>query len=551
MKLALLGLAAAVGCAVHAAEPELPAGAAAAEQRINRDALAGAIRFLADDLLEGRAPAARGDRLARAYIRAEMEQLGLRPGGPGDQWEQPFAMVGLTTRAPKTWPFRAGERTLDLSLWDDFILASGVQAERARLDGAELVFVGYGITAPEFGWDDFKGRDLRGKLLLMLNNDPDESPELFAGKRRLYYGRWDYKYESAAKQGAAGAIILHTPESAGYPWAVVQNSWSGEQFELPDEGGPRLQLTGWVTEQAGRRLVALGGQDLDRLVAAAHRRDFQPVDLGVRTSVDVACELRRVETANVLGVLPGVAGPLAEQLVVFSAHHDHLGVGPPDERGDSIYNGALDNASGVAQLLAVARAFVALPAAPSRSVLFLALAAEEQGLLGSEYYARHPTVPAGRIAADINFDGGNIWGPTTDIALIGRGKSDLDRLAEAAAARQGRHVTDEAFPDRGFFYRSDQFNFAKIGVPSLYFDQGAQFTGRPADWGREQVETWENRHYHRPSDEFGPDWNLDGMVDDARLAFIAGLLAATQRELPAWRPGDEFEAARKRALSAP
>jgi Zn-dependent M28 family amino/carboxypeptidase len=526
-------------------------GAEAAAARIDRDTLEAPVRFLADDLLEGRGPATRGDRVARLYLATTLQLLGLTPGFSGGAWEQPFDVVGLTAQMPEAWTFSAGGRQVELKRWDDYIASSGVQREEARIDGAELVFVGYGIQAPEYRWDDFKGADLKGKVLVMLNNDPDWDPELFAGKRRLYYGRWTYKYESAARQGAAGAIIIHTTESAGYPWQVVQTSWSGEKFMLPHAGEAEIQVQAWATEEAVRRLVAASGHDLAKLVEAAHSRDFHPVPLGIRTSLTLPTKLSRSQTANVGGLLPGSDPKLASEVVIYSAHHDHLGVGAPDKRGDRIYNGAVDNASGCGQLLAIAKAFAALPERPRRSLLFLFVGVEEQGLLGSEYYAKHPSFPPGKMAADINFDGGNIWGKTTDLTSIALGKSgSIDQLVQALAARQGRTVAGDQFPDRGFFYRSDQFNFAKIGVPALYLNSGTSFTGHPAGWGKQVIQTWEATRYHQPSDELTSDWNFDGMVQDAQLGFHAGLAIAQSDTLPAWNPGDEFNAARQKALAA-
>lgn len=530
--------------------PALPQGAETAAEQIAASLLSGHVRFLSHDLLEGRGASSRGDELARAYIASTFEGLGLRPGGPDGSWQQSFDIVGVTTTLPKSWSFTAGGTSLALTYYEDYIGTIGNQQEMARLDGAELVFVGYGMQAPEYGWDDFKGMDLRGKILVVLNNDPDWDDTLFAGKTRLYYGRWDYKYESAARQGAAGALIVHTTPSAGYPFQVVQTSWSGEQFELPATGEPRVQFQGWVTEDAAKRLVALGGKDLAKLVESAKKKSFKPVPLGVTTSLELQANLSRTRTANVLGLLPGRDPVLAKEVVVYTAHHDHLGVGEPNEKGDTIYNGALDNASGVAQVLAIARAFKALPEPPKRSILFLAVGVEESGLLGSEHYAAHPTFAPGRIAANVNIDGGNIWGRTKDLAMVGLGKSSMDEVAVAIAAKQGRIVKPDQFPDRGFFYRSDQFNFAKIGVPALYCDSGVDFVGRPEGWGKEQIEAWEATHYHQPSDELTPAWNFDGLIQDAQFAFWCGLAVAEAPALPAWKPGDEFEAARKQALAA-
>ncbi len=537
---AVLVIPAAVVGAAPPAALDLPPGALQAAKAIDRAVLEAPIRFLADDLLEGRAPSHRGDALARLYVASVMESLGLRPGASDGGWEQRFALVGITTHAPQTWAFRAGEREVALRFWDDFIAASGVQQPEVVVPESELVFVGYGIQAPEYDWDDFKGADLKGKILLMMNNDPDWDPSLFAGTRRLYYGRWSYKYESAARAGAVGAIIIHTTPSAAYGWNVVQNSWTGEQFELPDAGEARILLRAWTTEAATRRLLALAGLDLDTLVAQARSRAFRPVPLGIRTSLRLANTLSRGETGNVLGLLPGSDPALKAQAVVFSAHHDHLGIGKPDARGDTIYNGAVDNATGVAEVLAIARAFVALPTPPRRSILFAIVSCEESGLLGSAYYTEHPTFPIAATAADLNFDAGNIFGATRDVALVGEGKSTLDRVAEAAAALQGRVVTGEQYPDRGGYYRSDHFSFAKVGVPGLYFKGGVDYVGREPGWGKKVAEEWGAAHYHQPSDEYGPDWNFDGMIQDAQLGFLAGLAVAQADEMPSWLPGDEF-----------
>jgi Zn-dependent M28 family amino/carboxypeptidase len=549
----LLVGAAVLTTGIASAQPPGPfptAVEAAAKTYITRNTLEAPIRFLASDALEGRGPATRGDELARLYLATQLESLGYQAGGPNGQWQQPFDVVAVKASFPKVWSFQAAGGAVDLKWWDDYIAGSGVQQPQGTIDNAELVFVGYGIEAPEFKWNDFKGRNMRGKVLVMLNNDPDWDPNLFAGKRRLYYGRWSYKYESAARQGAAGAIIIHTTPSAGYPWQVVQSSWSGTQFSLPDEGEARIQVKGWATEEAMRRLMKAGGKDLDKLVAAAHSRNFKPVPLGIRTSLAFANELSRTQTANVAGLLPGSDPKLKSEVVVYSAHHDHFGIGAPDASGDKIYHGAEDNASGCAQLLAMARAFASLPEKPRRSILILFVAVEEQGLLGSLYYALHPTIPPGKIAADINYDGGNIFGRTHDVTLVSSGKSSLDKVVEAVAQAQNRVVKPDQFPDRGYYYRSDQFSFAKVGVPGIYLDSGTDFIGRPADWGRQQKEQWEETHYHQPSDRLDGTWNFDGMVEDAQLGFFAGWLIAQAAAMPKRNRGDEFEAARKKALAA-
>jgi len=508
------------------------------------------IGTLAADDMQGRGPGSDGDRQTRDYLARELESLGYAPGGPDGSWQQPFELVGINSQQPPTWEFSAGDETVTLEQSSEFIVASGVQREQASVENAELVFVGYGIQAPEYEWDDFKGQDLTGKVLVMLNNDPDWDPALFEGDTRLYYGRWTYKYESAAAQGAAGAIIIHTEASAGYPWQVVQTSWTGEQFELPAGEEPRTQVEGWVTEAAAGKLLSSAGKSLDELVEAARSRSFEPVPLGIRTSLTLANELSKTESANVLGLLRGSDEALADEVVLYTAHHDHLGVGTPDSSGDRIYNGARDNAAGVGLVMSIAKAFASLPERPRRSILIALVGAEEQGLLGSKYYALHPTVPPGRIAAVVNFDAPNIWGETRDVTYVGMGKSSLDQVAQAAAAHQDRTVHPDPFPDRGFFYRSDQFSLARVGVPGLYLKGGTDFVGKPDGWGREQVDAYTRQHYHQPSDELSDAWNFDGLVQDARLGFLAGLIVANQDEMPTWNPGDEFEAARQEALSA-
>jgi Zn-dependent M28 family amino/carboxypeptidase len=525
-----------------------PRGDRAAERLITADSIRAHVRFLASDLLEGRGPATRGDALAQSYVATQLEALGLKPAGT-DGYLQPFDLLRVEGHADMV-RFARGDGSLVLQHRADVIAVPGDDAPRTTLDGAELVFVGYGIQAPEFAWDDYKGQDLRGKVLLMLNNDPEEDPALFGGRTRLHYGRWDYKFAIAAKVGAAGAILLHTQHSAGYPWQVVQTSWTGPQFSLP-AGEPRVAVRGWVTEAACRKVMALAGQDLDALQRSANRRDFHPVPLGIRVSTDFTSQVAKARTANVLGLLPGSDPRLASELVVYSAHHDHLGVRPGASPGeDAIYNGAEDNASGVALMLSIARAYAALPKAPRRSILFAAVAAEEQGLLGSEYLTKHPPVPVGRMAVDINIDGANVFGRTRDVTVIGLGKTDLDPTLAALARAQGRVLQPDQLPDRGYFYRSDQLSFARVGVPAAYFESGLDYRGRPPGWGREKRETWEETRYHQPSDELTPDWDLSGAVEDARLQFALGYSVAQADRMPAWRKGDEFEGIRRHALEA-
>ena len=526
-----------------------PAYSAAADT-LTAELIRGPIVEIADDRYEGRLPGTTGDFLAQAYLGALLQEAGFAPGGPGGDWIQPFELVGINTAQPETWTFTDGETSLELAQSEEFILTSGLQDAEASIAEAEVVFVGYGIQAPEHDWDDFKGADLSGKVLLMLNNDPDWDPALFAGETRLYYGRWSYKYESAARQGAVGAIVIHTTPSAGYPWQVVQTSWTGEHFQLPAGDEPRLQVEAWVTEAAARKLLGAAGMALEELEAAARSRDFEPVSLGLTTSIDLTAQISGTRSGNVLGILEGSDPELSREVVVYIAHHDHLGVSNAAEAQDRIFNGARDNAAGVGVVTAIAHAFGSLPQRPRRSILIALVGAEEQGLLGSEYFAANPTIEPGRIAGAVNYDSPNIWGATQDITFVGLGKSTLDAVAQAVADYQGRVVRPDQFPDRGYFYRSDQFSLARIGVPALYLNEGTDFIGRPAGWGEEQINAYTSVNYHQPSDELTADWNFDGMVQDARFGFWAGLMIADADDLPAWVPGDEFEAARLEALAA-
>lgn len=521
-----------------------------ATQAVTEDALRSHIRYLADDLLEGRGPGSRGDQLAQLYIATELQGLGIQPAASDGGWYQSVPLRGLKTLPPTSIDFRTSGETVTLTHFDDIMATSGKPEADVSITDADLVFVGYGIQAPEYDWNDFKDVDVRGKVLVILNNDPADDPDLFAGRRRLYYGRWSYKYEMAAKLGAAGALIIHTTPSAGYPFQVVQTSWSGEEFELASLSGPRTDLKGWLTEEAAYKLFQAAGQDLDALRAAAQKRDFTPVDLNVKLSLDMKCTVREQVTGNVIGRIQGSDPELAKEHVVFMAHHDHLGMAAQrDENGDMIYNGAVDNASGTASLLAIARGIAAMNPPPKRSVLFAFVGAEEQGLLGSAYLAAAPPIPAGYMAAVVNIDGVNILGRTHDLNLIGNGKSNLDPIVDAVAKWQSRTVVPDYFPDRGYYYRSDQFSLAKVGVPGIYLHSGVNVVGKPDGWGKAKLEEWVEKTYHQPSDEYDPNWDLSGALDDAQLLMLVGLEIADQAQMPQWLPGDEFEAARKRAIS--
>jgi Zn-dependent M28 family amino/carboxypeptidase len=539
------GDARAAGGGAELEAPGLESSAAITAELLRSD-----VTTIASDDFEGRGPGSDGDRRARAYLASRLESAGAEPFFEGS-WEQPFTILGITTEAPEIWSFASSAGgSASFTWWEEYVGTLGTQQEAERIDNAEVVFVGYGIEAPEEQWDDFKGVDLRGKVLLMLNDDPHWDPEMFAGERKLYYGRWVYKYESAARQGAAAAIIIHTTPSAGYGWNVVQNGWSGEQFEVPAGDEPRLIFNAWMTEDAARRLTALGGADLDQLVELARSRDFQPVALDLRTSLSLEASLNETETANVGGLFRGGDAELADEVVVVSAHHDHFGHGQPDETGDDIYNGALDNGIAMSQALAIGKAVGSLETPLRRSVLVFFAAAEEQGILGSEYFMRNPGMPLGKFAANINFELGNVWGRTRDVTIFGMGKSTVEDVLAAAAAKQGRTVAAETTVRAGWYYRSDQFNFAKAGVPAVWFKSGNDFIGRPPGWGEEQYAAWIAEKYHRPSDEVEPSWNFEGVLEDTHLAFAVIREVANADEMPTWYPGDEFADERAAALAA-
>ena len=524
-----------------------PGSLVQAANNIKEDYIENVIKEISSDDYEGRGPGTVGDKKTQSYLVKQLESMGYIGGAKNGSWTQPFTLIGLNTEQPKIWSFHTSKGNNTFEQSSDFILASGQQATQSELTKAELVFVGYGIQAPEYGWDDYKGQNMTGKVLVMMNNDPEWDPELFEGEMRLFYGRWVYKYEIAARLGAAGVIIIHTDYSAGYPWQVVQTSWTGTQFELPNEGEPTLAIKAWMTEDASKRLLDQSGFDLASLVEKARDKNFRPVHLGSTTSLTVRVDKTAQTTANILGLLPGTELP--DEVVVYTAHHDHLGLDATLKDSDQIYNGAKDNASGVASVLAIAKAFKAAKSAPKRSVLFAFVGAEEQGLLGSAYYARYPTFSAGKIAANINIDSAQVYGRTTDISFIGYGRSSIDQTAETVAEYQGRTITGDQNPSAGYFYRSDHFCLAKIRVPSLNYKGGSQFQAASNTSGGELQARYVAEHYHQPSDEIDASWRFDGLVEDAQFGFYAGWVIANQEQLPSWKPGDEFEAPRKKAIN--
>jgi Zn-dependent M28 family amino/carboxypeptidase len=521
------------------------ADAAVEEPRISPELIAQHVEVLASDEYLGRGPGQPGGDMAVDYIAARFEEYGLE--APNGSYLQPVPMVGNTpVSASAELRLRGPGGALETTYLDDFVLNPG-DAEATRAEGeAELVFVGYGIDAPEAGWDDFGSVDVAGKYILILVNDPPApaaEPTLFGGEAMTYYGRWTYKYEEAARQGALGALIVHETEPASYPWTVVRNGFSGEQFALPvGPGEPRPPaLIGWVTVDLARSLLALGGLDFDELKAAAATRGFTAVETGVTVSASVDAEVRRVETANVVGLVPGSERP--DEVIVVTSHYDHFGVGAPID-GDSIYNGAYDNASGTALILAMARALADMPRPPARSVLFVAAGAEEQGLLGAERYVQMPLFPLERTVAEINFDEANVWGVTTDVTVMGEERTELGPYVRARAAELGLTIMPEAEPAAGMYFRSDHFPFARAGVPSLYFNHGWRFVGRPDGWGDSVRADYNANRYHQPSDEIFPDFVYDGAAQYGDLALLTILDLAEDDAWPNWLEGQEFKAAR-------
>jgi Zn-dependent M28 family amino/carboxypeptidase len=528
---------------------ELDKDLARSSASITAQELRAHIKFLSDDLCEGRLPGSRGEDIAIRYIAAMFEAAGLKAPYEGDSYFQKVPLVGITADPDMVLKIGGEKESLTLKYYDDFMGTTEKEDPEVTTD-APVVFVGYGIEAPEQNWDDYKGMDMSGKVLLMLINDPpatEEEPNLFGGKAMTYYGRWTYKYEIAAQKGAVGAIIIHTTEMARYPWSVIQSSWYGEKFRLESEGERYLNLESWITKDAAEKIFHLAGYNLEDMMNSAKTRDFKPVPFKLSASVTIKNKSRHINSHNVVGVLEGSDPELKAECIVYSAHWDHLGIGKPVD-GDNIYNGALDNATGVAGMIENAEAFCLLNEKPKRSVVFVAVTAEEQGLLGSAYYAAHPIFPQAKTAANINTDALNIIGATRDLTVLGFGRSTLDEHIIAAAQEQGRKVEGDHFPENGSFYRSDQFSFAKQGIPVLYINSGIDYVGRDKEWVEERRKEYIAKRYHQPSDEYSPDWNFEGMVQDTQVSFLVGVRIANTAEMPQWNKGDEFEKVRLESI---
>jgi Zn-dependent M28 family amino/carboxypeptidase len=515
------------------------------------------IKILSSDEFEGRAPGTKGEEQTVAYLLDEVRKLGLKPGNPDGTYVQKVPLVGITAREAKPLTVTKGARKQTFKWADDVVAWTKRVADEGSIENSEVVFAGYGVDAPEFKWNDFKDVDVKGKTIIVLVNDPavpdpaDPSkldPKIFGGKAMTYYGRWTYKFEQGAAKGAAGILVVHEEGPAGYPFSVVQGNLR-EKFDLvtPDKNAGRAAIEGWITLDTAKKLLALGGQDFDALKKQAATREFQPVPLGLKASLAVRNTLRTIDSQNVVAKVEGSDPRLKDEYVVYTAHWDHLGVGAP-VNGDRIYNGALDNASGVGTVLEIARAFTRVQPQPKRSILFLLVTAEEQGLLGSQYYSVNPLYPLNRTLANINIDGVNQWGRTKDITVIGMGASDLDEYLQAAAQEQGRTLRPDPEPEKGFYYRSDHFNFAKNGVPALNPDAGIDYVGKSADYSQKKRDEYTNVDYHAPSDEMKPDWDFSGAVEDAQLFLAVGYRVANADKFPEWKPGNEFKATREESL---
>ena len=551
--LAFISLAAVVSFVACSAPAPPPEPVKPTFPAIDGQAILQHTKVLASDEYEGRAPGSKGEDLTIQYLTDQFQKIGLKPGNTDGTYIQKVPLVGITPEATTPLTFRKGSRALRLKYKDDVVAWTKRVTDSVSVANSDIVFVGYGIVAPEQNWDDYKGLDVQGKTLVMLINDPPVpdpndpkqlDPKTFGGKAMTYYGRWTYKYEIGAEKGAAAVIIVHETEPAAYPFTVVQSKVK-EQFDLiaADKNMSRCAIEGWITVDRARDLFRMAGQDYDKLKAAALSRDFKPVALGTTASMTIKNTLRTIDSRNVVAKLEGSDPVLKDEYVVMTTHWDHFGIGDP-VNGDNIYNGAQDNASGTAAMIEVARAFTQVTPSPQRAILFLAVTAEEQGLLGSAYYARNPIYPLPKTLANINMDGMNMWGRTKDVTITGMGASDLDDYAVAVATEQGRIVKPDPKPEAGSYYRSDHFPFAKEGVPALASGSGIEYVGKPEDYGTKLRDEYTAKLYHSPFDDVKPDWDLSGTVEESDFYLRIAYNVAQADKFPEWKPGNEFKAKR-------
>ncbi len=554
-------LAAAATLAACDRQPSPPAAAPAAStpaptayafhDAIDAGDFAQHVKALSSDAFEGRGPGTPGEEKTVAYIQAQMQRIGLKPGNHG-QWFQTVPMVETTADAATALDIDVAGKPHLLRFGDDMVIGTRSGQPEVKIDASKLVFVGYGVDAPEQRWNDYAGIDVKGKTVVMLVNDPGfhaNDASLFEGKRMTYYGRWTYKFEEAARKGAAAALIIHDTAGASYGWDVVRSSWSGTQYDLPaaSDPAPRLPAQGWITGEAANALFADAGLDLEKLRAAANRRGFKPVPMDATLSLDLKSTIAEKSSRNVVGLLPGSTHP--DEAVLYMAHWDHLGK-HDGEAGDNIYNGAVDNATGVAGILEVAEAFAHQQPKPERSLLFVAVTLEESGLLGSQYYVAHPAIPLDKTVAVFNIDAMGVYGRTRDITVVGKGSSQLEDLLEPVAAAQGRTLHAESHPEAGGYFRSDHFNFAKAGVPALYIDGGEDLVDGGKAAGEAASKDYNDNRYHKPGDEYdAATWKLDGIMQDLAVVHDIGRTLAGSRQWPNWYDGNPFKAARDQALA--
>lgn len=520
-------------------------------ETITPDGMLAHIKTLASDEFEGRGPGTKGEELTINYLTDQLKRLGMKPGNPDGTFVQQVPLAGITSEPHMS--FAAGDKTIQLKFPDDFVASSARLQEEINVPKSDIVFVGYGVVAPEFGWDDYKDVDVRGKTILMLINDPpvpdpkDPSrldDKMFKGRAMTYYGRWKYKYEIAAQKGAAAAIIIHETGPAAYPYSVVRTSWAGENFELdvPDKNMGAVQVRSWITLDVAKQLLSAAGQDFESLKKTAATKTFKPVPLKAQALVGIKQRIRSFKSNNVIGRLEGSDPKLKDEIVIYSAHWDHLGR-DSTLQGDQIFNGAVDNGSGCAAVLQISAAFAKVNPPPKRSILFLFTTAEEAGLLGAKYYAEHPLFPLEKTLADINIDSMNVWGKARDVEDTSFGFSTLDDMLAESAKRQGRATIPNSRPEKGSIYRADNFEFSKAGVPSLYIGKGAHLLSRPLDAPLRSDE-FDLKDYHQVSDDIKPDWDLSGAVQDAELLFEVGTQVANGDKFPEWKPDSEFKAKR-------
>jgi Zn-dependent M28 family amino/carboxypeptidase len=525
----------------------LPPAAQAALKSVDAEKIRQHVRFLSHDLLEGRGTGQRGGDIAAEYIATQFALYGLKPAGDNHSYIQKVPLVGVTPQ-PEQSNFvlePAKGAPMPLKFLDDYVVYNQHLTERTQVD-ADIVFVGYGIEAPEYNWNDYKDVDVRGKVLLMLVNEPSsDDPKFFTGKALTYYGRWTYKYEEAARKGAVGAILIHKTDMASYPWEVVRNSNSGEKSYLKTND-PRLDAAAWIQLEVARKLVADNGMDLDQLMKQAQSRDFRPVPINAKLKATIVSKVRPIQSQNVIAMLPGSDQRLKNEAVMFTAHYDHLGI-RPDQPGDNIYNGADDNATGCGILLEMARAMAEAKQHPKRSVIFASVTAEEQGLLGSEYLGKHPPIPAGKIALDLNYDDLPPIGVPEETEVVGSERTSFYPTVEATAKAFGLAIKPDSNPTAGYYYRSDHFSMARVGVPAFSVSEGMKFQGHTPEWGHQQADDYTAHRYHQPSDEYKPEMVFTGDAKMAEFGIALGWKAANAPAMPKWNPGDEFEAARKKS----